>query len=69
MSENKLIRERLAKHLDGGEAFMNLDKMLNEISFEKINIRPANLPYSFFELFYHITFTQKDILDFCASKN
>ncbi|MBT0608212.1 DinB family protein [Aequorivita echinoideorum] len=68
MSENKLIRERLAKHLEGGEAFLPVDKMLDEISFSEINKRPKNLPYSFYELFYHITFAQKDILDFCVSE-
>ncbi|HET8803887.1 MAG TPA: DinB family protein [Aequorivita sp.] len=69
MSENKLIRERLAKHLEGGEAFMPVKKMLPKIPFSDINLRPENLPYSFYELFYHITFTQKDILEFSTSED
>lgn len=67
MSEDKMIRERLAKHLKGGEAFMTVDEMVKKITFADIKTRPANLPYSFYELFYHITFTQKDILDFIDS--
>ncbi|SRX55240.1 DinB family protein [Aequorivita sp. CIP111184] len=67
MSEENHIRERLAKHLDGGEAFMPVTKMLDKISFEDINTRPANLPYSFYELFFHIAFTQKDIVKFTCS--
>lgn len=67
MSENKLIRERLSMHLDGGEAFMPVIKMLNIISFEDINTRPSNLPYSFYELFFHVVFTQKDIVKFTCS--
>ncbi|PHR14646.1 MAG: hypothetical protein COA40_00175 [Aequorivita sp.] len=67
MSEENHIRERLAKHLDGGEAFMPVTKILNKISFEDINTRPANLPYSFYELFFHVTFTQKDIVKFTCS--
>jgi uncharacterized damage-inducible protein DinB len=67
MTEETKIRERLLKHLDGGEAFMPVTEMLPKISFEAINTRPANLPYSFYELFYHITFTQKDIVKFTCS--
>ncbi len=69
MSDEKLIRERLAKHLDGGEAFMPIVEMLKKISFEDINTRPANLPYSFYELFFHTVFTQKDIVKFCCSED
>lgn len=67
MSEQKLIRERLVKHLLGGEAFMPITEMIDKIAFEDINTRPANLPYSFYELFFHVTFTQKDIVKFTAS--
>ncbi len=67
MSEQKLIRERLVKHLNGGEAFISITEMLAKISFDDINSRPANLPYSFYELFYHVCFTQKDIVKFTAS--
>ncbi len=67
MSEERKIRERLAKHLGGGEAFMPVTKMLELISFEDINTRPSNLPYSFYELFFHVVFTQKDIVKFTCS--
>lgn len=67
MSEEKQIRERLAKHLNGGEAFMPVSEILNKISFEDINTRPSNLPYSLYELFFHIVFTQKDIVKFTCS--
>lgn len=67
MSNEKQIRERLSKHLEGGEAYMSVVEMLKKISFEDINTRPANLPYSFYELFFHVTFTQKDIVKFTCS--
>lgn len=67
MSENILIKERLAKHLESGEAFMPVKQMLTKISFEDINTRPSNLPYSFYELFFHIVFAQKDIVKFSCS--
>lgn len=69
MSEEKKIREQLAKHLDGGEAFMPLTEMLKKISFKDINTRPDNLPYSLYELFFHIVFTQKDIVKFTCSED
>jgi len=69
MSENSLIRKRLAKHLEGGEAFMPVTEMLTKISFEEINTRVSNLPYSFYELFFHIVFTQKDIVKFTCSND
>lgn len=56
-------------HLKGGEAFMPVDEMLKEINFSQLGERPNNLPYSFFELFYHIRYAQKDILDYCSAEN
>lgn len=69
MSEDIKIRERLAKHLEGGEAFMPVTEILKKIAFEDINIRPGNLPYSFYELFFHVVFTQKDIVKFTCSED
>lgn len=67
--ENNGIKEQLVKHLKGGEAFIPVDKMLKEISFGKLGERPDGLPYSFYELFYHMWFAQKDILDYCKAEN
>ncbi|HZW78213.1 MAG TPA: DinB family protein [Flavobacteriaceae bacterium] len=62
-----LLRIQLAKHLEGGEAFMPVSEMLEKITFEDINTRPYDLPYSFYELFFHIVFAQKDIVKFTCS--
>ena len=67
MAEEKQLRNRLGQHLEGGEAFMPVPEILGKISFEDINTRPPNLPYSFYELFFHVTFTQKDIVKFTCS--
>lgn len=61
------IRERLVKQLEGGEASMPVTEVLKNITFEDINTRPSNLPYSFYELFFHVVFTQKDIVKFTCS--
>jgi uncharacterized damage-inducible protein DinB len=61
------IRNQLVNHLEGGEAFMPVDEMLEKISFEKLGERPEDLPYSFYELFYHIKANQKEILEYCTA--
>lgn len=61
------MRNQLAKHLKGGEAFQSIDHFLDKIPFDKLGVRPNELPYSFYELFYHIVFAQKDILDFMVA--
>lgn len=65
----EIIKNQLIKHLDGGEAFMPVSEMLDKIPFDSINIRPAGLPYSFYQLFYHIVYTQKDIVKFVCSED
>lgn len=60
-------KEQLVKHLKGGEAFTSLESFIDKIPFEKLGERPYNLPYSFYELFYHIVFAQKDILEYSIS--
>jgi uncharacterized damage-inducible protein DinB len=68
MKEDLDIRDQLARHLEGGEAFITVDVLLKEMKFEKLGERPNNLPYSFYELFYHIWFTQRDILTYCTAE-
>lgn len=63
------IKKQLAAHLNGGEAFLPVDEMLKEVKFSKLGERPGNLPYSFYELFYHMRFAQKDILDYCTAED
>src|SRR5690554_6066334 len=63
------MRKQLAKALKGGEAFQPLKKHLEQVPFEKTGIRPGGLPYSVYELFHHIVYTQRDILDFILSEN
>lgn len=62
------IKNQLIKHLHGGEAFLPLDKVLDKFTFENVGSRIHGLPYSPYEMFYHIVFAQKDILDFCAAE-
>lgn len=61
------IKNQIIKHLHGGEAFLPIDKVLDKFTFENAGKRMHDLPYSGYEMFYHIVFAQKDILDFCAA--
>ena len=61
---NKKLREQLVKHLHGGEAFTPIAEILKEISYDQLGKVPAGLPYSFYQLFYHIRLAQHDILEF-----
>ncbi|MGB7787004.1 MAG: DinB family protein [Salinimicrobium sp.] len=69
MATNNELKQTLIKHLEGGEAFMPVDEMLQKITYERLGERPKNLPYSFYELFYHMWFTQKDILNYCIRED
>lgn len=69
MKDERSIRHRLTKHIEGGEAFLPIDKIVEEVSFDKLGIQPEGLPYSFFQLFYHIRYAQYDILEFSRNKN
>lgn len=63
------IKEQLVRHLKGGEAFLPIEELLNKIPFSDLGKKPAGLPYSFYEIFSHTKFTQKDILAYCKQKN
>ena len=63
------IRERLVIHIQGGEAFMPVDRLLDKIPFEKTEVVPEGLPYSFYQQFYHLRLAQYDILEFTRNPN
>jgi len=65
----KLLKEQLLRHLNGGEAFKNVENLLEDISYKKTGERPVGLPYSFYEVFYHMVYAQKDILNFCLAES
>ena len=64
--ENEL-RNRLVQHLKGGNAFTPVDKLIEKMPFHQLGIVPEGLPYSFYQLFYHIWHAQHDILTYCLS--
>jgi len=69
MKKEKDLRSQIGKHLEGGLAYTSIEGFIDNIPFDKVGIRPSKLPYSFYEVFYHITFAQKDILEYSISNH
>ncbi|TRO65338.1 DinB family protein [Christiangramia sabulilitoris] len=67
MISDKESRKQLVAHLEGGLAYASIESFIDAIPFGKIRKRPSGLPYSFYEVFFHIWFAQKDILDYINS--
>ncbi len=63
----ELIKTQILKHLKSGEAFMPIREAIEKFNYHSSGFRMHDLPYSAYELFYHITYAQKDILNFCRS--
>ena len=69
MTSETSTREQLVKHLEGGLAYASIDSFLDGVPYELIGERPPGLPYSFYEIFFHIAFAQKDILEYSTSED
>ena len=63
------LRTQLTTHLEGGTAFLPIDKFLQKIPFEKLGIKPDGIPYSIWQQFWHLMYAQKDIVDFSLDPN
>lgn len=68
-SSQRYLRQKLAEHLEGGEAFNPIEGLLDKIPFDKAGIIPHPLPYSLWQQLYHIRYTQHDILEFSRDPN
>jgi len=63
------LRTRLTMHLKGGEAYAPISTVLEQLPYSKTGISPHGLPYTFYQLMYHIRFAQLDILEYCRNPN
>lgn len=62
--EIDLLIENLEHLLNKGNAHVSLDKALENISFDLLEKKPKNVPYSLWQLAEHIRLAQWDILEF-----
>lgn len=68
MQGQEQMKHQLVTHLKGGEAFVSIEEVLNSIPYGYLGKRTGNLPYSFYEIFFHIWYTQRDILNYCLDE-
>jgi hypothetical protein len=61
------LREQLARLLAWEDAHVEFAAAVAKLSPKLRGVRPANLPYSPWQLVEHLRRTQRDILDFCRN--
>lgn len=67
MREIEEIKKELIDLVEKGNAHVSLEKLFDKIPFDKITEKPAELPYSIWELTEHIRRAQYDILEFITN--
>src|SRR5918994_3060852 len=67
MTSDAVLRDHIARLLAWEDAHVSYDKAVADIPPALRGTRPANLPYSAWELIEHLRMTQADILDFCRN--
>jgi uncharacterized damage-inducible protein DinB len=66
---NMALISELEKLLRGGGTHVGLNDAISELSEDLLSARPAELPYSIWQLIEHIRIAQWDMLDFCRNPN
>lgn len=69
MTLDSQLRQQLADLLRDGNAHMPFAEAVADFPIDRINDRPANVPYSYWHLIEHLRITQRDILDYLADPN
>lgn len=64
MDHDQAIRDRLVKHMNGGEAFVPFQNAVEGITWNDAGKVTDNQPYTIWELVEHIRLAQHDILAF-----
>ena len=66
MQTDTALRNLLVSFLEG-EAHLSLADALKGFPIKDINVKPRNVPYTFWHLLEHIRIAQWDIVDFCRN--
>jgi hypothetical protein len=64
MADDKALRGQLATFLQGDQAHMSLADAVKGFPLKDMNVRPRNVPYTFWHLLEHIRIAQWDIVEF-----
>ncbi len=69
MADDKALREQLATFLQGDQAHMSLADAVKGFPVKDMNVKPRNVPYTFWHLLEHIRIAQWDIVEFIKNPN
>jgi hypothetical protein len=64
MDHDRALRDHLVNLLQGGGAHLDFDRATSDLGESLRGVRPANLPYSPWEIVEHMRIAQWDILEF-----
>ncbi|QHT71503.1 DinB family protein [Rhodocytophaga rosea] len=64
---DKVLRKQLVSLLEGENAHISFEKAVADLPAHLRGVKPANLPYSIWQLIEHIRITQWDILEFSTN--
>jgi hypothetical protein len=64
-NQHKILIDELTKLLLGGSAHISLQDALKELPPQLRGVKPANMPYSIWQLVEHIRIAQWDMVRFC----
>lgn len=62
--DDRALRDELVFQLRVGDAHQTFDAAVADFPDEAINLRPPNVPYTFWQLLDHVRFCQADMLDY-----
>src|SRR3954447_21091157 len=66
-TDDALLREQLIAFLNGGQAHVRFSDAVADFPANRIDERPAGLPYSAWQLVQHIKITLRDLLEFATN--
>jgi len=67
--EDRKLAERLIRHLKSGEAFMPIENLLKKITYDQSGVSVDDVPYTVYQLVYHLRFAQLDIIKYCRDND
>lgn len=67
MNTDQALRDHVLALLNGHQAHMTFDDAVADFPEASINVRPPNVPYTFWHLVEHLRITQWDILEYARN--
>jgi uncharacterized damage-inducible protein DinB len=65
----RVLRDQLVRHLDGGLTFRAVDDLLDGWPMDKIGDRAPGHPHTAWQLVWHVRHCQRDLIEFIESSD